>query len=44
MVVQFDATGSGTVAYDGPAQQAWELAGKPQKNGQRRLSLTKLRR
>jgi len=34
--------GQAAIFYDGPAAVAWELAGKPQKNGQRRLSLSKL--
>jgi len=43
VVVKLDrATGSAQILYDGDAQSAWNLAGKPGKNGQRRLSLTKL--
>ena len=30
------------VVYNGPGQLAWENAGKPQKNGQRNISLKKL--
>lgn len=42
VVVRFDETGKGNVAYDGPTQPAWDLSGKPQKNGQRHLSLSTL--
>ncbi|MBU6244155.1 MAG: hypothetical protein KGP12_02965 [Actinomycetales bacterium] len=43
VVVLLDAsTGSARIVYDGPAAVAWELAGKPSKNGQRRVSLTRL--
>ena len=31
-----------TVVYYGPAVPVWDVAGKPQKNGQRRVSLSKL--
>jgi len=37
-----DETGSAQIVYDGDAKMAWDLAGKPGKNGQRRLSLAKL--
>ena len=37
-----DDSGSAQIVYDGDAQLAWNLAGKPGKNGQRRLSLAKL--
>ena len=42
VVVHIDTKGTSNVIYDGPALPAWEVAGKPQKNGQRRISLTKL--
>ena len=42
VVVRFDEVGQGTIVYNGPIERAWELAGKPQKNGQCRLSLTSL--
>ena len=32
------------IVYDGPGAPAWEKAGKRQKNGQRPISLTKLRK
>jgi hypothetical protein len=32
------------IVYDGPGAPAWENAGKRQKNGQRSISLTKLRK
>jgi len=35
-------TGSAQIAYDGYAQLAWDLAGKPGTNRQRRLSIRKL--
>lgn len=44
IVVHFDEFGVGSVVYDGPAAPAWESAGRPQKNGQRRVSLGSLRR
>ena len=31
-----------SVVYFGPAEPVWEIAGKPQKNGQRRVSLSRL--
>ena len=31
------------LVYNGPARPAWELAGRPQRNGQRRLNLYRLR-
>lgn len=34
--------GRATIVYDGPAAKAWDQAGKPQKNGQRRISLARL--
>ena len=34
--------GRAGIVYDGPAQKAWNKAGKPQKNGQRRIGLAKL--
>jgi hypothetical protein len=43
IVVQLDAeTGAAQIIYDGDAAVAWEIAGKPGKSGQRRLSLAKL--
>lgn len=36
------ANGDASIAYDGPAEKAWKLAGKSQKNGQRSLSISKL--
>jgi hypothetical protein len=44
IVVQLNAeTGAAQIVYDGDAAVAWDIAGKPQKNGQRSLSLSKLR-
>ncbi len=43
IVVQLDAkTGAAQIIYDGDAAVAWDVAGKPGKNGQRSLSLSKL--
>jgi len=43
IVVQLDAgTGAAQIIYDGDAAVAWDLAGKPGKNGQQTLSLSKL--
>ena len=44
VIVQLDRdNGTPTIVYDGPASVAWRLAGRPAKNGQRRLSLSSLR-
>ena len=43
IVVKLDAlTGAAGIIYDGDAAQVWDLAGKPQKNGQKGLALSKL--
>lgn len=42
VVLQLDREGRARVSYDGSAARAWEIAGKPQKNGQRRVSVSKL--
>ena len=43
VVVQLDRhTGEPQIVYDGPANIAWELAGPPAKNGQRRLATKRL--
>ena len=43
IVVQLDAeTGAARIVYDGEAAVAWDIAGKPGKNGQRRLSIKRL--
>lgn len=43
VVVQLDRdSGKPSIVYDGSASGAWALAGPAAKNGQRRLSLTKL--
>lgn len=31
------------IVYDGPGEPAWDKAGRPQKNGQRTISLAKLK-
>jgi hypothetical protein len=43
LVLKLNRDGSFDVAYNGPADPAWAASGKPQKNGQRRISLSKLR-
>jgi hypothetical protein len=43
IVIHLDPnTGTPTIVYDGEAAPAWELAGAPQKNGQRKITLTTL--
>ena len=43
IVIHLDPdTGTPTIVYDGEATRAWDLAGKPQKNGQRKITLTTL--
>ena len=42
VVVRIDSVGNPTIVYDGPSAPAWKAAGKPQKNGQRRISLSRL--
>lgn len=44
LVMSMDAAGRFTVVFNGPGDLAWKSAGPPQKNGQRSLSLPKLRR
>lgn len=43
VVVVLDRTGEASIAFDGSAQAVWQMAGPAQKNGQRRVSLSKLR-
>jgi len=43
VVVQLNTeTGAAQIIYDGDATVAWDRAGKPGKNGQRRVSLSRL--
>ena len=42
VVVKFTDSGQGCIVYNGPIDRAWSIAGRPQKNGQRRVSLSKL--
>ena len=43
IVVKLDAlTDAAEIIYDGDASHVWDLAGKPQKNGQKSLALSKL--
>ena len=44
IVIKIKPTGKWTLVYNGPGKPVWEAAGKPQKNGQRQISLAKLRR
>ena len=44
VVVVVDGDGETEVAYDGPTAPAWDAAGKPQKNGQRRISVSTLKK
>lgn len=43
LVLKLHRDGSLTEAYNGPGQPAWDAAGRMQKNGQRTISLSKLR-
>ena len=42
VVVVLDRDGNGAIVYDGECEAAWAAAGKPQKNGQRSISLARL--
>jgi hypothetical protein len=44
IVLKLDRHGAVEVVYNGPAEPVWLAAGRPQKNGQRRISLDQLRR
>ena len=43
VVVVIRDDGNPEVVYDGPTEAVWVAAGKPQKNGQRTISLSRLR-
>ena len=43
IVIPIDRNGSWSEIYNGPGKEPWNNAGKKQKNGQRSLSLSKLR-
>ena len=43
VVLQIISPEHAEIVYDGPGQPAWERAGRPQKNGQRVISLSRLR-
>ena len=43
VVLRLARRGAPEVTYNGPAELAWQLAGRPQKNGQMRVSLSRLR-
>ena len=42
IALRIERNGSATVIYNGPAALVWEIAGKPGKNGQRRVSVNRL--
>ena len=42
VVVKIDQMGRCTIVFNGPIERAWAVAGKPQRNGQRRVSISKL--
>lgn len=42
VVVTLSANGEGQISYDGPMDRVISAAGKPQKNGQRRVSISRL--
>ena len=44
VVVVVDGDGETEVAYDGPTAPAWDAAGKPKQNGQRRISVSTLKK
>lgn len=44
VVVQIGGDGEAEIVYDGSAKPAWGAAGKPQKNGQRSIRLSKLKK
>lgn len=44
IAVRISEDGDAEIVYDGPATPAWEAAGKAQKNGQRSISLSKLKK
>lgn len=43
LVLSLSATGEATEVYNGPGSPAWKHAGRMQKNGQRAISVSKLR-
>ena len=43
LVLKIHKNGTFSEEYNGPGEPAWEHCGKPQKNGQRPISLAKLR-
>lgn len=42
VVVALDHDGQASIVYDGECEVVWAAAGKPQKNGQRTINLTRL--
>jgi hypothetical protein len=44
LVLAMNEHGRFSIPYNGPGQPAWEIAGRPQKNGQRQVTLPRLRR
>jgi hypothetical protein len=43
VVLSIGDDGNPDVVYDGPTEAVWAVAGSPQKNGQRTISLSRLR-
>jgi hypothetical protein len=43
LVLRLLKDGAAEEIYNGPGKPAWDNAGKPQKNGQRSISLSRLR-
>ena len=44
LVLTIASSGLATTIYNGPAAPVWDAAGPPQRNGQRRISLSQLKR
>lgn len=43
VALRIERDGSANVVYNGPGAPVWEIAGAPAKNGQRRVSVSRLR-
>lgn len=43
IILKIQQNGEADEIYNGPGQQVWDASGKMQKNGQRRISLSKLK-
>lgn len=44
IVIKFSSDGNWDIVYDGEGAPVWEAAGKPQKNGQKQISLSKIKK